>query len=98
MKLTIFTLLFVITSMLTGCFAVLKERQDNLSSESVILGLEEPTLIAKVAPLSDREQYPTMRVYGVASGDLVSIFTDASCTQKIGETVASTDSRFDPFG
>ncbi len=78
--------------MLTGCFAVLKERQDNLSSESVILGLEEPTLIAKVAPLSDREQYPTIRVYGVASGDLVSIYTDANCNQKIGEKIATSTS------
>lgn len=87
-----FSLLFILYFM-TGCFAVLRERAASVSSSdapSDLFGLDAPVGVSKYTPLSDRERYPRISVSGVMSGDTVSIYTDASCVNKIGEAIATT--------
>lgn len=90
--------LIILSLLMTGCFAVLKEKSGLSSNESTtpsdLFVLDAPVGVTKYTPLSERERKPRVSVSGALGGDTVSIFTDASCTQKIGETVASTDSRF----
>lgn len=79
--------------MMTGCFAVMKERADSVLSSNTptdLFGLDEPSSVIKYTPLSERERKPRISVTGVMPGDLVSIYIDSSCTQKIGEETATT--------
>ncbi len=83
---------FLLFTFLTGCFAVLKEKSITSTQSSTSGSDSDFTQISNIyrlSPTSVRETRPRLSVSGVTSGDLVELYSDANCTQKIGETVAT---------
>lgn len=78
---------------LTGCFAVMKEKSvDNTQSSSEpsdLFGLDKPSAVNRLTPISVRETRPRIYVGGVRSGDTVAIYSDSSCSTKIDEIIAT---------